>query len=58
MDPKAVILSFAVILVIILSNFRATRWISVLLPKTGKIYLGDPPANLGGTMISGSAEEM
>jgi AI-2 transport protein TqsA len=47
-----------VILVIILSNFRATRWVSVLLSKTGKIHLGDPPANLGGTMISDSGEEV
>ena len=47
-----------VILVIILSNFRATRWVSVLLSKTGKIHLGDPPANLRGTMISDSTEEM
>jgi AI-2 transport protein TqsA len=46
-----------VVLVIILSNFRGTRWVSVLLSKTGKIHLGDPPANLGGTMISDSAKE-
>jgi hypothetical protein len=44
--------------VIILSNFRATRWVSVLLSKTGKIHPKDPPANLGGTMISDSGEEM
>jgi AI-2 transport protein TqsA len=47
-----------VILVIVLSNFRATRWVSVLLSKTGKVHMGEPPANLGGTMISDSAEEM
>lgn len=46
-----------VILVIVLSNFRATRWVSILLSKTGKVHFGDPPANLGGTMISGSREE-
>src|SRR5215469_3941438 len=46
-----------VILVIILANFRATRWVSVLLSKTGKIHLSDPPANLSGTMISDSTEE-
>jgi AI-2 transport protein TqsA len=47
-----------VILVIVLSNFRATRWVSILLSKTGKIHLGDPPGNLGGTMIPDSNEEM
>jgi len=46
-----------VILVIVLSNFRATRWVSILLSKTGKVHFGDPPANLGGTMISDSTEE-
>jgi AI-2 transport protein TqsA len=46
-----------VILVIVLSNFRATRWVSILLSKTGKVHFGDPPANLGGTMISDSSEE-
>lgn len=46
-----------VILVIILANFRATRWVSVLLSKTGKIHLSDPPANLSGTMISDSTEK-
>jgi AI-2 transport protein TqsA len=47
-----------VILVIVMSNFRATRWVSILLSKTGRIHLGDPPANLTGTMISDSTEEV
>jgi AI-2 transport protein TqsA len=46
-----------VILVIVLSNFRGTRWVSILLSKTGKVHFGDPPANLGGTMLSDSTEE-
>ena len=46
-----------VILVIVLSNFRATRWVSILLSKTGKVHFGDPPANLGSTMLSDSTEE-
>jgi hypothetical protein len=29
-----------------------------LLSKTGRIHLGDPPANLTGTMISDSTEEV
>ena len=46
-----------VILVIVLSNFRGTRWVSILLSKTGKVHFGDPPSNLGGTMLSDSTEE-
>ena len=47
-----------VILVIVLSNFTATRWVSVLLSKTGKIHMGDPPAKLGATMIPKPTEKV
>jgi AI-2 transport protein TqsA len=32
-----------VIFVIVLSNFKTTRWISILLSKTGKLQPGEPP---------------
>ena len=32
-----------VIFVIVMSNFKSTRWISILLSKTGKLHPGDPP---------------
>jgi AI-2 transport protein TqsA len=31
-----------VIFVIVMSNFKSTRWISILLSKTGKLHPGDP----------------
>jgi len=33
-----------VIFVIVMSNFKSTRWISILLSKTGKLHPGDPSA--------------
>jgi AI-2 transport protein TqsA len=32
-----------VIFVIVMSNFKSTRWVSILLSKTGKLRTGDPP---------------
>ena len=33
-----------VIFVIVMSNFKSTRWISIVLSKTGKLHPGDPSA--------------
>ena len=46
-----------VILVIVMSNFRATRWVSVLLSKTGKVHMSEAATKLGQTIASDSVEE-
>jgi AI-2 transport protein TqsA len=38
-----------VIFVIVMSNFQSTRWISILLSKTGKLHPGDSPIEAKGT---------
>jgi AI-2 transport protein TqsA len=47
-----------VILVIVMSNFESTRWVSILLSKTGKLHMGDPSSTVRESMISNTAKKV